>query len=118
MRKPKPNGAWTQQGKEKPTAQDVLNYQRLARRYSVEALRLLAKMAANEEVDPDVRRKCCTDLMDRAWGKPRESVQIESNAGPRIVFNMVQPADLKDVVTIEANGVQAMLPATDSETKQ
>jgi hypothetical protein len=74
------------------------------------------KLAENEAVDPDVRRKCFCDLMDRAWGKPKESVSIDSNAGPRIVFNMVQPADLANAVTIEANGVDAqrLLPVADA----
>jgi hypothetical protein len=37
-------------------------------------------MMEDSEIDPEVRRKCAVDLLDRAWGKPTESVEVNATA--------------------------------------
>ena len=67
-------------GRRKGDPRQREGYQRLAKRYSVIALRRLAKMMEDPNVENEVRRKCAVNLIDRAWGKPTESVDLSINS--------------------------------------
>jgi hypothetical protein len=53
----------------------------LARNQTVEALDLLMAMARDPKVPADIRRRCCNDLLDRAWGKTATIVKQQGPQG-------------------------------------
>lgn len=66
----------------------------LAREHTIEALGLLIGMARDMKVPPDIRRRCCNDLLDRAWGKTPMIVKQEGPqpASPGVSVNVVNVA--------------------------
>jgi hypothetical protein len=58
------------------------------------ALRRLAKMMEDPNVENEVRRKCAVNLLDRAWGKPTESVEL--NATARSLVQVIVPGTVAD----------------------
>lgn len=54
----------------------------LAREYTPEALQLLLGMARDPKVPADIRRRCCNDLLDRAWGKTASIVKQQGMGSP------------------------------------
>jgi hypothetical protein len=64
-----------------------------AREHTIEALTLLVSMARDPKVSADIRRRCCNDLLDRAWGKTpimvtQKGTPPAAPSGPLVNFNM------------------------------
>jgi hypothetical protein len=81
-------------GRRKADPRERADYQKLAKRYSLVALRRLFRLMEHVETDPEVRRKCAVNLLDRAWGKPTESVQL--NATGQSLVTVVVPGTIAD----------------------
>jgi hypothetical protein len=81
-------------GGRKGDPRDREDYQKLAKRYSLVALRRLFRLMEDAATDPEVRRKCAVNLLDRAWGKPTESVEL--NASGQSLVTVVVPGTIAD----------------------
>lgn len=75
--KPRPSHLWKpgQSGNPKGCPPRVAEAQKLAREYTEEAVRTLANLMANAG-DERLRAWCADKLLDRAWGKPKETMEL------------------------------------------
>jgi hypothetical protein len=60
-----------------------------ARKYSIKALDLLWNLAADSQIDPETRRKCIGDLVDRGQGKVVPAQSGQEEGGNRTYLVMV-----------------------------
>lgn len=58
----------------------------LARASAPKALELAARYIDDDELDPRVRLKAAELLLDRGYGKPAQSVSMDVQSAPRVVF--------------------------------
>ena len=90
-----------------------------ARTLSTEAVQVLAECIRDPNAPWPSRITAATTILDRAWGKPREHVQIDGDgiASLRIVF--VDPNETIPTPTPTINGVasQTRSPHDASETR-
>ena len=73
-------------GRRKGNPRDREDYQKLAKRYSLVALRRLCRLMEDPATDAEVRRKCAVKLLDRAWGRPTESVEINASTQSQVLL--------------------------------
>lgn len=51
-----------------------------------EAVQLLISMMRNGAVKPELRVQCANTIIDRVYGKPQQSVELDSMSTPQIIF--------------------------------
>ena len=58
----------------------------LCRLRTIEALDVIVQIVQDKNAPIDVRRKAADSLLDRGWGKPEQTVQLEDNtaSGPNL----------------------------------
>ncbi len=70
-----------------------------ARPYTEEAVLTLAEIMRDEDAPPAVRVSAASQLIDRAWGKAKETLELEAPAeGIRAVLAGVSSNDLSDLL--------------------
>ncbi len=92
-----------------------------ARPYTEEMLDLMVEMARDREAPPAVRLDAMKSVIDRTYGKPKETLELEAPAeGLRKVLNDISSEDLTDLVRALRNppiDVTPTKPATEQKTK-
>lgn len=51
-----------------------------------DACRLLVETINDVEAKPELRIKCCEIVLDRVYGKPQQSVDLDAKNIPQVVF--------------------------------
>ncbi len=70
-----------------------------ARPYTEEAVTILVEIMRDTEAPVQARVSAATQVLDRAWGKPKETLELEAPAeGLRKVLNDISSEDLTDLV--------------------
>lgn len=70
-----------------------------ARPYTEEAVTILVAIMRDNEASPQVRVSAATQVLDRAWGKPKETLELEApQEGLRAVLAGVSSSDLSDLL--------------------
>jgi hypothetical protein len=69
----------------------------LARVHTAEALTTLVEVCNGKAHEPRVRIAAANAILDRGWGKPKESVEVDANVtsnAPVINLTVTRPADV------------------------
>ncbi len=70
-----------------------------ARPYTEEAVTILVEIMRDQDAPVQARVSAATQVLDRAWGKPKETLELEAPAeGLRKVLNDISSEDLTDLV--------------------
>ncbi|MBR0560060.1 DUF5681 domain-containing protein [Neokomagataea anthophila] len=67
----------------------------LARSHTTTAIEALAEIAGNKTAPESARVSAANSLLDRAWGKPKDTVEIQGQDGAPLglVVTMVRPSE-------------------------
>ncbi len=89
-----------------------------ARPYTEEAVTILVAIMRDEEASPQVRVSAATQVLDRAWGKPKETLEIDApQEGLRAVLAGVSSSDLSDLLRAMREAASA-LPVIEGTAKK
>ena len=78
----------------------VVAVQELAKEHTLDAIKALADVCRDEKAPPSARVAASTALLDRAWGRPSQAVEIGGSGVPiegvmRIEFVKVDQIEVK-----------------------
>lgn len=99
---PYPPGANGYKGRPRRLLERVL---RVARLHSVEAVEHQVCLMRSSSTPPAVRLAATMAILDRAWGKPKEQIEIAGDSGvPMLTIKIVDPnSDIpEETITINA----------------
>ncbi len=84
-----------------------------ARPYTEEAVLTLAEIMRDTDAPPAVRVSAASQLIDRAWGKAKETLELEAPAeGIRAVLAGVSSSDLSDLLRAVRGQVRPEIDVT------
>ncbi len=87
-----------------------------ARPYTEEAVTILVEIMRDHEAPVQARVSAATQVLDRAWGKPKETLELEAPAeGLRKVLNDISSEDLTDLVRALRNPPIDVTPTQDAK---
>ena len=83
----------------------LMKFVHRARINSEEALDAALEIMRNKAIHPQTRLNAATAIMDRAWGKPKEHVEVsDSNGAAMLRITIVDPNGSEETLTIDAPG--------------
>ncbi len=89
-----------------------------ARPYTEEAVTILVAIMRDGDASPQVRVSAATQVLDRAWGKPKETLEIDApQEGLRAVLAGVSSSDLSDLLRAMREAASA-LPVIEGTAKK
>jgi len=87
-------------GRPKAVMADGRSLRDLAREYTLTAVETLAKIMIDEAAPHAARKAAASDLLDRGWGRPSQSVELSGPDGDAIPHSVeirwVKPADASE----------------------
>ena len=80
-RNPLGNGGWKrgQSGNPGGRPKNTPDFLKQARAEGTASLQTLVELRDNPDIDPQIRRQCANDILDRAYGKPVQQMETDSN---------------------------------------
>jgi hypothetical protein len=86
----------------------AVSIESIARGYSSLAIKTLAGIMQSPKMPPSARVAAANSILDRAWGKPKQAVEMDGEI--RVTIRRILDDEPSSLVTIEAQALEPLSP--------